>query len=203
MIKQLFIITLIFSGLFIILPAIIIFVFSKKSKDKENFMKALYLTTVINILLMILLVSLWITPVKEKGNNNSNTTKTTSKKESNIEISLSDAGFNEINISEYKKLVESEEKSIILVARPTCGYCEKFTPILKQAQVELDLIVNYLNTDELNQKDMEEFESSFDFGDWGTPMVLIVQNSKLIDKNIGYTDLETIKQFFINNELGK
>lgn len=201
MIKELFITTLIFCGLFIIIPSIITFVFMQKSNDKENFKKTIYLTAAINVLLLFLLVAFWISPVKDTKDSNSKN-KTTTTSQQNEEISLSDAGFNEISISEYKKLVKGEDKSIILIARPTCGYCEKFTPILKQAKEELDLTVNYLNTDELSSDEMEEFENSFDFGDWGTPMVLIVQDSKLVDKNVGYTDLETIKQFFIDNEMG-
>ena len=40
---------------------------------------------------------------------------------------------------EYLELLKSSDKQIILIARPTCYYCQKFTPVLKQAKEEMNL----------------------------------------------------------------
>ena len=55
------------------------------------------------------------------------------------------AGFNEVTLDEYLNIVKGSEKSIVLIARPTCGYCEQFAPILKQAMEEMNLTINYIN----------------------------------------------------------
>lgn len=122
------------------------------------------------------------------------------------EVSLETAGFNELSIDNYLKMLKEDEKNIILIARPTCSYCEMFTPNLKEAADDMDLVVNYVNTDEFSSDDWEKFESSLSYfseNEWGTPLTLIVQNGKVVADNSGYTDIETIKTFFKNNGLGE
>lgn len=122
------------------------------------------------------------------------------------EVSLETAGFNELSIDNYLKMIKKDEKNIILIARPTCSYCEMFTPILKEAADDMDLVVNYVNTDEFSSSDWEKFESSLSYfseNEWGTPLTLIVQNGKVVADNGGYTDIDTIKTFFKNNGLGE
>ena len=121
------------------------------------------------------------------------------------EVSLETAGFNELSIDNYLKMLKEDEKNIILIARPTCSYCEMFTPILKEAADDMNLVIIYVNTDEFSSDDWEKFESSLSYfseNEWGTPLTLIVQNGKVVADNGGYTDIETIKKFFKDNGLG-
>ena len=116
------------------------------------------------------------------------------------------AGFNEVDIDEYIKLVKGSEKSIILVARPTCGYCEQFAPVLKEAMEDMKLTINYIDTDKLSEDDWETFTNSLTYlkeEEWGTPTVLIVQNGESLDVNSGATDLDSIKEFFTKNGFGE
>lgn len=122
------------------------------------------------------------------------------------EVTLETAGFNKLSIDNYLKMLKEDEKNIILIARPTCSYCEMFTPILKEAADDMNLVINYVNTDEFSSDDWEKFESSLSYfseNDWGTPLTLIVQNGKVVADNGGYTDIETIKKFFKDNGLGE
>lgn len=114
--------------------------------------------------------------------------------------------FNKVSIDEYLELIKSSDKQIILIARPTCGYCKKFTPILKQAMKDMDLTINYVNTDDFSSDDWTKFQNSFDYlasDEWGTPLTLVVQDGKIVDKNNGYVELDEIKKFFTKNGLGK
>ena len=45
-------------------------------------------------------------------------------------ITLETAGFTEIDIKGFVDLLNKDEKSVVLVARPGCTYCVMFTPIL-------------------------------------------------------------------------
>lgn len=120
--------------------------------------------------------------------------------------SKSPKDYNEVTLNEYLNIINSDEKSVILVARPTCTYCQKFSPILKQAAGDLDLVVNYIDTDKFSEDDWKTFNNSLSYytkNEWGTPLTLIVQKGEIVDVNSGYTDLATIKNFFTKNGLGK
>lgn len=120
----------------------------------------------------------------------------------NKTITLETAGFNELSLNEYLEVIKKDEKSIILVARPTCPYCEKFSPILKEAMDDMNLTINYIDTDKFSNEDWTTFSESLAYlnsEEWGTPLILIVQNGEVIAENNGYVDLSTIKSFFKAN----
>lgn len=120
----------------------------------------------------------------------------------NKTITLETAGFNELSLNEYLEVINKDEKSIILVARPTCPYCEKFSPILKEAMDDMNLTINYIDTDKFSNEDWTTFSESLAYlnsEEWGTPLILIVQNGEVIAENNGYVDLSTIKSFFKAN----
>lgn len=200
---SLLIITLILIVFIILCPVVITAVISREIKEKELFNKIMISSATAGFVILIILLSFWITPIK----NGDFTIESSSNENASSEmISLENAGFNKLSMEQYLALVKGTEKSIVLVARPTCGYCEKFAPILKQAKDDLKLTVNYVNTDEFSSEDWTKFTSSLDYlesEDWGTPLVLIVQNGTAVAVNNGYVDLNTIKQFFTNNGLGE
>lgn len=114
--------------------------------------------------------------------------------------------YNEVTLSEYLDIINRDEKSIILVARPTCEYCKKFSPKLKQAAGDLDLTINYIDTDKFSNDDWTTFSNSLAYlnsEEWGTPLVLIVQKGEVLSVNNGYVDLATIKAFFETNGFGE
>lgn len=122
------------------------------------------------------------------------------------EITLETAGFKEINIEGFKELLNKDEKNVVLIARPGCGYCVMFTPVLYKVKEELGFDVYYINTDSFTQEDFEKLDSTnkyFKENDWGTPLTLIVKNNTVIDAINGYVELEEAKDFFLNNEMGE
>lgn len=198
MTKGLLICSLIMVAFIAIAPIIVIALNLKKVKDKEILKSILLGISTFNVILLVLLICLWITPIK---NNEFYISEEVSTK-----VTLEDAGFNELTIDKYLELLKSSEKSIILVARPTCGYCEQFSPILKEAADDMGLTINYVNTDEFTNEDWDTFGNSLEYlaeEDWGTPLTLIVQDGKLVDANNGYVELDGIKSFFKENGLGE
>lgn len=175
-----------------ILTAIIVVKHTKMEELAKRLLKAFAI-----ILAVFLVVGLAAGVSYIKGDS------TTSK---NDTITLETAGFNELSIDDYLELIKKDEKSVILVARPTCSYCELFTPILKEAADDMNITINYVNTDEFSNDEWDTFSSSLTYlseENWGTPLTLIVQNGNVVADNGGYTDLETIKAFFKNNGLGE
>ena len=113
-----------------------------------------------------------------------------------------------ISYSDYKKLKAGKELSIIYVARPGCSFCQQQSPIVKQILgTYSDLTINYMNTDNMGSSDLEEFIKSYDVfkggENFGTPTFLIVGNNKIVDSKIGYTEQDSLIQFFKDHKLIK
>lgn len=156
--------------------------------------KVLKITGIILLVILIIGVAVGVTYIKGDESTLNET------------VTLETAGFNELSLDEYLTLIEKDEKSIILVARPTCSFCGKFSPILKQAKDDMNLTINYIDTDKFSSEDWTTFQSSLAYlnsEEWGTPLVLIVQNKEVIAENNGYVELDEIKSFFKINGFGE
>ncbi len=108
-----------------------------------------------------------------------------------------------IDIDQYLALKKGSEVSIIYVARPTCGFCQKEEPIVKNLTYLYQLQFNYLNTDALDEEGFEKLENSDDVfsSRWGTPMILLVQNDQVIDSARGYHTKSELIEFFTTHGL--
>lgn len=185
--------------------SIIVTIMEVKDKKAQDLVKkALGITSIVLLVALVIGASVGVSHMdKTKSDNKTTTTESSSD---SSQTALEQAGFNKVSIDEYLNLIKSSDKQIILIARPTCGYCEKFTPVLKQAMEDMNLTINYVNTDNFSSDDWSKFQNSFDYlasNEWGTPLTLIVQNGEIVDKNNGYVELDAIKEFFTKNGLGK
>lgn len=196
MTNVLLVIIMIMALIIMISSIITMVVVSSESKNKNLIYKTLKITGIILLVVLIIGAAVGASFIKKSDSNHENAKV----------VTLETAGFNEVTIDEYLSLIKESEKNVILVARPTCSFCEKFTPILKKAMDELKIKVNYIDTDKFSEEDWESFNNSFSFfttTEWGTPLVLITQNGELIAENQGYTELDGIKTFFKNNGIGE
>ena len=91
--------------------------------------------------------------------------------------------LNYIDFEEYEKLLNSDEKNIIVVGQSTCAYCVQAKIILNEIAEENDIKINYLNISYLTEEEGEEFENSLDYfeNSWGTPIMMVVQDGEMID----------------------
>ena len=106
-----------------------------------------------------------------------------------------------INVSEYMDLLNTEgEYSLVWVARPTCGYCVLTTPVLQKIIKDYGIYISYLNTDEFSESDTSTFVKSDEkFSDgFGTPMLLLVGDGKILDMIDGATDTAHFIDFLKN-----
>lgn len=164
------------------------------SKSKELVLKVVKIIIIIFAALALISLTVGVTYVKKA-------------EESKVQnVTLENAGFKKVTVTEFVELTKSDKKSIVLVARPTCSYCELFTPILKQAMDDMNLVVNYVDTDTFSEEDWTTFSNSLEYlntTEWGTPLVIIVQNGKVVADNQGYVELDEIKTFFKENGFGE
>jgi len=109
--------------------------------------------------------------------------------------------FKNINTTDFVNLYNSSERSIIYIGTPTCSYCQKFEPVLKDIADEYDLDINYYNLANVSDdKEMAKFsaiDSYFTEEEWGTPLVVITDNQKLDTKKLnGYHEKSETVDYF-------
>ena len=172
------------------------------NKKKEQ------LKTVAIIILVLIIVfggSYLASEIKSDKNTSSNKTTTsdnnntsTDSDDSSIISEDKQAELNSIDIDEYLSLKKGSDKSIIYISRPTCHYCQQEDPIMKNIIYETKITVNYLNTDELDDDGNTKLIKSDDYFSegYGTPLILVVQKNKIVDKIEGLTSKEDIMSFF-------
>lgn len=137
----------------------------------------------------------------EETSRDSNTIMANAQKESTSIPESEKKKLTEIDISKYLDLYSGSEKSLVLIARPTCSYCQIAEPIIRNVAYKYDIEVNYLNTDELSESDEAELVRSDDYfsSGYGTPLLLVVSDKKIVDKVDGLTDSIGYKEFFTKN----
>lgn len=120
--------------------------------------------------------------------------------------------FTDITIDEYLERMNGSDKSIIYIARPTCSWCQKQSPILKKVAATHDLNVYYLNTQDFydsekndyNEKGWKLINSVPKFQEqngFGTPGTIIVQNGAVVDGVYGYVEASELENLFSRNGL--
>ena len=170
------------------------------SKKKEQIKNA----TIIILVLVIVFGGSFLASEVKSDKSKSNNTTTTNKQENNTtsnddEISEDkQAELNSIDIDKYLSLKKGNDKSIIYISRPTCHYCQQEDSIIKNIVYETKVTVNYLNTDELDDDGNSKLIKSDDYFSegYGTPLLLVVQKNKIVDKIEGLTSKENIVSFF-------
>ena len=171
-------------------------------KEKEQLK-----TGIIIVLILVIIFggSYFASELKsDKYKNSSTTTTNDNTNTSSDDTSSSDisedeqAELNSIDIDKYLSLKKGSDKSIIYISRPTCHYCQQEDPIIKNIVYETKITVNYLNTDELDDDGNSKLIKSDDYFSegYGTPLLLVVQKDKIVDKLEGLTSKENIVSFF-------
>ena len=106
----------------------------------------------------------------------------------------------EIKMSTYLDYYAGSEAKIVLIGYPECPFCQVAEPILQNLAYEYDLEINYLNTDNFTDEDEQKLLASDEYfkenEGFGTPLLLIVKDNKIVNKIDGLTDRGHYKQFF-------
>ena len=152
------------------------------------------------IVLVILALILFAYAINSNGSSSQNKETKEEQTEENTEYDVS--MFEEIDASTLKDTFNSSDLEIIYIGRPSCGYCVKFLPVLKQAQSEFGYTTKYLDIEKISEEDANKIKDMDDFLDenYGTtPLVILVKDGKLVDGHIGYAEYETFKEFLTKN----
>lgn len=100
--------------------------------------------------------------------------------------------INYVDYDEYTELLASKEPKLIVVGQSACGFCVNAKLALNQIADKYGIEINYLSITGLNEEEQEKFKKSLDyFGTpgWGTPVMFIAQDNKMVSRYNGFTSM--------------
>ena len=113
--------------------------------------------------------------------------------------------ITEITYDEYLDILDSDELSAILLAKPTCSWCQKYKPVLREVANENMKEVYYLDTSKLTSEQYANViknspavqkESKTDIP---TPTTILVRDGKEISGVVGYIEKDKVNSFLKEN----
>lgn len=120
--------------------------------------------------------------------------------------------FNEIDYSEFEKIMDKEEGThVVYIGRSTCYYCALFVPIMIEAQEKYGFTTDYFDistvynydTNTVINKDaydkLSDYNDFFEENFLSTPMVVIFKDGKYVDGSIGYQEISGYSSFLEKN----
>lgn len=131
-------------------------------------------------------------------------TKDTKKEEPTKTVDDSElTSINFVDYDSFMSKLESGEKAIYVLGQTTCGYCTMYKPIINEVASEYGVEFNYININTLEEDQYNNMTDSIDYlkenNEWGTPLTLIIEDNKTVDKINGYTQKEDVVDFLKTN----
>lgn len=122
----------------------------------------------------------------------------------NIELPVAlegEAGFNEITYSEYVEKMNEEKPFLVIIIKDGCGYCEAYTPIVKEVAEEYSLPIYYINLTNITEEEYTALSKSNSYlksQQWGTPTTLLMSGNTVVGSISGYVDKDTFVKDMID-----
>lgn len=159
---------------------------------------------IIGVILIVLLLLISSSVTKDKETSSSDDIQTiisNAQEESENVKENEQKEFIDISIDDYLNKYNGEESSLVLIGRPTCHYCQIAEPILHNIAYKYNIDINYLNTDNFQDGDGQKLVESDSFftNGFGTPLLLVVSNGSINDKQDGLTDTNHYIKFLKKN----
>lgn len=107
------------------------------------------------------------------------------------------------DVTLFETIKQSDQVSVIYIARPTCSFCNKFSPTVKEVVAEYGIDIYYTNIDEWNSNDVNSKLLPIVRNFEGTPTVLIMYKGSQVDTLVGYTEKENFVNFLNSHKLIK
>ena len=159
-----------------------------------NEKKAIIVTTTFLAILLLLLVVATLMGRKvdkvDTINRDAETIISTAVRESKAVKNNEKKDFTQIDVEKYLELLSKPDNQIVLVARPTCHYCQIAEPIIQNIMYEYDIGLYYLNIDSFDEEDQNNFITSNEYftNGFGTPMLLCIKEGQIVDMIDGLMD---------------
>lgn len=111
--------------------------------------------------------------------------------------------INEIDYNEYKQILKSQEKNILVIGSNNSKDSNEVVELLNEMIYSYNIKVSYLDVDisdtALTNKIKEKLVSAGYIGSFSLPIVIITESSKILDYAIGNSKEEYFLDIFIEN----
>lgn len=103
-----------------------------------------------------------------------------------------------ISVDDYLDLYKSDETSLVLISKESCGYCQIAVPIIENIIYTDGVEINHVDVGNMSDDDTAKLIGSDDYFSegYGTPLILAVGENSIKDKIEGLTTKEGYKEFF-------
>ena len=112
-----------------------------------------------------------------------------------------------ISYSNFKELLKNQEKTVILIGKDECKYCNDVMTALNSISIDYNVEINYINIENMDTsiaKDVEISLTSLGYNDgFTTPLTIVVENNSLIEYIIGASNEEYFVDIFKENGIIK
>ena len=106
---------------------------------------------------------------------------------------------NEI-MSEFNKIYNGKERTVIFYSSSTCSYCELQKPVFETVVEDYDVKTYSIDSNELSSSQRKEILNKLGI-EHATPTIVIVENGKVVASKVGYTDGSALVDFFKENKV--
>ena len=101
--------------------------------------------------------------------------------------------IDEIDIKTLNRLFQTTKKSILVLVKDDCSYCEDYLPKLEESLNSYQISAYKININNLSDSEFKNIYNYIDFD--GTPTTYIIDNGKAIHTLSGTVDEETLNAF--------
>ena len=146
-----------------------------------------------------------VNDIRSLNDNSSNSAENNNDENELPEYDVSE--FKEVNYSELKKEIKSEDYTVVYYGREGCGYCSMFIPVMNDVQedygfkhlyFDVTQVYNFNNNtfvDEDTYKEITEINDFFEENFLSTPMIAVFKDGKFVDGTVGYQEYSTYASF--------
>lgn len=126
-------------------------------------------------------------------------------KEVNI-ITTSTTAYNnikDISINDYQSIIINGKRELVTITQTGCSACTAMIPNYNNVAAKNNLVINELNYSKLTEEARTVLNNSFDElkENFGTPLLLIIENNKIVAKLSGYTSEDKLTNFLKENSI--
>lgn len=120
-------------------------------------------------------------------------------------LEANDAHLTKIDYNGYDAAINSDTDKLIVVAQTSCSYCELAKPVLNQIAKEYEIEINWMDITTFSDEEQSKVTDSLDIfnEEFGTPLIMIVKNKKVVDSIQGFENKEKYVTFLKDNEFIK
>lgn len=104
-------------------------------------------------------------------------------------------------VSEIDNAINGDNKTLIYVGRPTCGYCNLLTPSLEDMKKRYNFDYIYVNVDEVSSPSMKQIAEKIKMEEIATPYLAIVGTGEVLSVHPGYGDYDEIFYWLQSNNI--